>query len=149
MSVFPRSRFISEFGWQSLPSFLTWRAISEPSDWAYRSELSLFRQHHDGGYDQMEAGIRRYFLFPNASDSVQLFNDTLYMTQVHQAYCYSQGIHHWRRIKQETPGNTMGEPHSAHDRRTHNACRRAVQPTVRASLVPPPVRAVQARSTGS
>ena len=108
VSVFPRSRFISEFGWQSMPSFYTWRQISEQSDWQYRSNLSLFRQHHDGGYDQMEASIRRYFNFPNASDSVQLFNDTIYMTQVQQAYCYSQGINHWRRIKQESPGNTMG-----------------------------------------
>ena len=109
VTVFPRSRFISEFGWQSLPSFFTWQQISEPADWSYRSDLSLFRQHHDGGYDQMEQGIRRYFSFPNASDSVQLFNDTIYMTQVHQSYCYSQGINHWRRIKQESPGNTMGK----------------------------------------
>ena len=109
VAVFPRSRFISEFGWQSLPSLFTWRQMSEPSDWSYRSPLSLFRQHHDGGYDQMEAGIRRYFNFPNATDSVQLFNDTIYMTQVHQSYCYSQGINHWRRIKQESPGNTMGQ----------------------------------------
>ena len=108
VTVFPRSRFISEFGWQSLPSFYTWQQISEPSDWSYRSPLSLFRQHHEGGYDQMEAGIRRYFNWPNSSDSVQLFNDTIYMTQVHQSYCYSQGINHWRRIKQESPGNTMG-----------------------------------------
>lgn len=111
VASFPRSRFISEFGWQSLPSFYTWRQISEPSDWSYRSPLSLFRQHHDGGYDQMEAGIRRYFQFPNATDSVQLFNDTIYMTQVHQSYCYGEAINHWRRIKQESPGNTMGQSH--------------------------------------
>ena len=106
--MFPRSRFISEFGFQSFPSFITWRPISEPSDWQYRGNLSLFRQHHDGGQDQMEAQIRRHFLFPNATNATQLFDDTLYMTQVQQAFCYSMGIQVWRRIKDETPGNTMG-----------------------------------------
>ena len=108
VAQFPRSRFISEFGFQSFPSFITWRAISLPEDWQYRSNLSLYRQHHDGGQDQMEAQIRKHFDFPSSADPVQLFDDTLYMTQVQQGLCYSMGMHHWRRIKDESPGHTMG-----------------------------------------
>ena len=107
-TVFPRSRFISEFGFQSFPSFISWRAISEPSDWEYRSDLSLYRQHHAGGQDQMEAQIRRHFPFPNSTQRQTLFDDTIYMTQVQQAFCYSMGIQVWRRIKDESPGHTMG-----------------------------------------
>ena len=152
VSVFPRSRFISEFGWQSLPSLFTWQQISEPSDWSYRSPLSLFRQHHEGGYDQMEQGIRRYFNFPNATDPIQLFNDTIYMTQVHQSYCYSQAINHWRRIKQESPGNTMGQKQSTVNRSLRRSLR-VVYSTVLSTATHHCCVylscCIQARSTGS
>jgi beta-mannosidase len=32
-NTFPASRFVSEFGYQSLPSFVTMAKVSEPQDW--------------------------------------------------------------------------------------------------------------------
>ena len=108
VTQFPRARFVSEFGFQSFPSLIGWRAISQPGDWAYNSSLSLFRQHHDDGQQQMEGQVRLYFAFPNASDSTQLFDDTIYATQLTQSMCYGMEIQHWRRIRNESPGRTNG-----------------------------------------
>ena len=108
VTQFPRARFVSEFGFQSFPSFLTWRTISDSSDWSFNSDLSLFRQHHDDGQEQMEYQVRRYFNWPNATDSTQQFDDTIYTTQLAQAFCYGMEIQHWRRIRNESPGRTMG-----------------------------------------
>ena len=108
VTQFPRARFVSEFGFQSFPSFITWRSISESGDWSYNSDLSLFRQHHDDGQEQMEGQVRRYFDWPNATDATKLFDDTIYATQLAQAFCYGMEIQHWRRIRNESPGRTMG-----------------------------------------
>ena len=40
---YPRSKFVSEFGTQSYPSFSVLRNVTAPSDWAYDSAMSNYR----------------------------------------------------------------------------------------------------------
>ena len=41
--IYPRSKFVSEFGTQSYPSFSVLRNVTAPSDWAYDSAMSNYR----------------------------------------------------------------------------------------------------------
>jgi hypothetical protein len=43
VSIYPRARFVSEFGFQSHTSFIGYKDISEEQDWSPDSELFLFR----------------------------------------------------------------------------------------------------------
>ena len=122
VATLPRARFISEFGFQSLPSLYTWADVTRPDeDWHWNSTLMQYRQRHPDGNAQLLAQMERHFQAPNrttvessnyANDrstaSSQLFDDMVYLTQAVQSICYSTAFHHWRRIKEETPGRTMG-----------------------------------------
>ena len=52
-STFPRAKFVSEFGFQSFPSWQTVKKYSEPQDWSYLSPLSTFLQRHPGDTEDM------------------------------------------------------------------------------------------------
>jgi hypothetical protein len=41
--VYPRSKFVSEFGFQSYPSFSVLKEVSAPEDWAYDSAFANYR----------------------------------------------------------------------------------------------------------
>jgi len=106
----PRARFISEFGHQSLPSIYTLESVLlYPTDFQWNSTMMQYRQHHANGYQQLINQMQMHFHLPNASkDPVQLFKDYIYLTQVQQSQCYQTAFEYWRRIKDETPGRTMG-----------------------------------------
>lgn len=42
-ATYPRARFVSEFGFQSWPSFAGYSKVTEPQDWAVGSSMSAFR----------------------------------------------------------------------------------------------------------
>ena len=94
----------------------------------------------------MEYQIRLHFKFPSASDAVQLFRDTLYMTQVQQAFCYSMATHFWRRIKDEFVdgfGGTMGIIYWRRTRPTNSVTGHSLQQrnlTLPSALLPLSVR---------
>ncbi|XP_016127701.1 beta-mannosidase-like [Sinocyclocheilus grahami] len=48
-TAFPRTRFASEYGFQSWPSLSTLSKVSVSSDWDFRSNFSAHRQHHEDG----------------------------------------------------------------------------------------------------
>jgi beta-mannosidase len=52
--LFPSSRFVSEFGFQSQPSFQTYSSVLNATDFFKDSEMMLYRQRHEGGNKQME-----------------------------------------------------------------------------------------------
>jgi hypothetical protein len=52
-STFPRAKFVSEFGFQSFPSWQAVKKYSEPQDWSYLSPLSTFLQRHPGDTEDM------------------------------------------------------------------------------------------------
>jgi hypothetical protein len=83
------ARFISEFGFQSLPSYETYSQVLSAEDWNRNSDLLNFRQRHDGGNAQIEFMIDKHFKLPPASapdgnltTQRKVFDDFLYLTQV-------------------------------------------------------------------
>ncbi|XP_071765684.2 beta-mannosidase [Centroberyx gerrardi] len=109
--TFPRTRFASEYGFQSWPSFSTLQPVSIREDWSYSSDFSSHRQHHDNGNQQMLQQAAIHFHLPNSSDPLKRFTDTLYLTQVMQAQCVKTQTEFYRRSRSEIiegKGHTMG-----------------------------------------
>ena len=42
-ATYPQARFVSEFGFQSLPSWAAYRTVTQPQDWHWNSTMSHFR----------------------------------------------------------------------------------------------------------
>ncbi|KAG5848420.1 hypothetical protein ANANG_G00098270 [Anguilla anguilla] len=108
---FPRTRFASEYGFQSWPSFSTLQKVSAPEDWSYQSGFSSHRQHHDAGNQQMLEQAKLHFHLPDSPDPLQAYRDTLYLTQVMQAQCVKAQTEFYRRSRSEIidgQGKTMG-----------------------------------------
>uniref|UniRef100_A0A671PDQ8 Beta-mannosidase n=1 Tax=Sinocyclocheilus anshuiensis TaxID=1608454 RepID=A0A671PDQ8_9TELE len=95
-TAFPRTRFASEYGFQSWPSLSTISKVSVSSDWDFSSNFSAHRQHHEDGNQQMLK---------------QRYRDTIYITQVMQAQCVKAQTEFYRRSRSdivEGKGHTMG-----------------------------------------
>ncbi|XP_075005752.1 beta-mannosidase isoform X3 [Calonectris borealis] len=110
-TVYPKTRFASEYGFQSWPSFSTIEKVSSTEDWSYTSNFSLHRQHHENGNDQMLQQIGHHFKLPQSTDPVKKFKDTIYLTQVMQAQCIKTETEFYRFSQSEIikgEGHTMG-----------------------------------------
>ncbi|XP_075057126.1 beta-mannosidase isoform X2 [Mixophyes fleayi] len=110
-TLYPKARLVSEYGFQSWPSFSTIQQISTPEDWSYTSNFTAHRQHHTSGNDQMifQAGL--HYNMPKNTDPIKEFQDTLYLTQVMQAQCIKLQTEFYRRSQNEIVnglGFTMG-----------------------------------------
>uniref|UniRef100_A0A8D1WIM2 Beta-mannosidase n=1 Tax=Sus scrofa TaxID=9823 RepID=A0A8D1WIM2_PIG len=109
--IFPKARFVSEYGYQSWPSFSTLEKVSSGEDWSYESKFSLHRQHHENGNFEMLHQAARHFRLPQSADPLRTFKDTLYLTQVMQAQCVKTETEFYRRSRSEIvdgKGQTMG-----------------------------------------
>lgn len=109
--TFPRTRFASEYGFQSWPSFSTLQPVSVEEDWSYSSDFVSHRQHHGDGNQQMLQQAALHFILPNSTDPLKRFTDTLYLTQVMQAECVKAQTEFYRRSRSEIiegKGHTMG-----------------------------------------
>lgn len=120
VNLLPRPRFVSEFGFQSLPSLHTLRRQLDAAagDLRWNSSELQRRQRHAGGYEEMAAQAALHFRLPDASDS-DLDRDLgpagllelerwVFLSQAVQGLCYRTALAHWRRIKDSVPGRTMG-----------------------------------------
>lgn len=109
--TFPRTRFASEYGFQSWPSFSTLSKVSEPTDWDFNSSFSSHRQHHALGNMQMLLQAKLHYFLPNNTDSEQRYKDSIYITQVMQAQCVKTQTEFYRRSQSDIvdgKGHTMG-----------------------------------------
>ncbi|KAM9708937.1 beta-mannosidase [Menidia menidia] len=109
--TFPRTRFASEYGFQSWPSFSTLEPVSVQEDWHYGSNFTSHRQHHEDGNQQMLQQAALHFILPNSTDPLKRFTHTLYITQVMQAQCVKTQTEFYRRSRSEITegkGRTMG-----------------------------------------
>ncbi|KAI4572553.1 hypothetical protein MJG53_006053 [Ovis ammon polii x Ovis aries] len=109
--TFPKARFVSEYGYQSWPSFSTLEKVSSEEDWSYESSFALHRQHLINGNSEMLQQIELHFKLPNSADQLRRFKDTLYLTQVMQAQCVKTETEFYRRSRNEIvdgKGHTMG-----------------------------------------
>lgn len=109
--TFPRTRFASEYGFQSWPSFSTLQPVSVKDDWSFDSNFSSHRQHHGNGNQQMLQQAALHYHLPNSTDPLKRFTHTLYITQVMQAECIKAQTEFYRRSRSEIiegKGLTMG-----------------------------------------
>lgn len=61
-AIYPRAKFISEFGFQSYPSWQAYKSVSAPEDWNVNSDLSDFRQGPLTSQLQFMSGFSRELL---------------------------------------------------------------------------------------
>ncbi|RLN45154.1 hypothetical protein BBJ29_003333 [Phytophthora kernoviae] len=129
--MYPRARFISEFGFQSWPSAASLRDVSSKEDWkSFQSfwQFLKYRERHENGTAQMLAQLNRRFHVPfpfrhekwlgegSANQSAEVLGFSiekriesyLYLTQIQQSLCYQTAIRTWRRGKNANLGMTMG-----------------------------------------
>ncbi|XP_038167882.1 beta-mannosidase isoform X1 [Arvicola amphibius] len=109
--MFPKARFVSEYGYQSWPSFSTLEKVSSKEDWSYSSRFTLHRQHHGNGNDEMLEQVQLHFRLPRRTDPLRKFKDMIYLTQVMQAQCIKTETEFYMRSRSEIvdgEGHTMG-----------------------------------------
>ena len=108
VSIYPRPRFVSEYGFQSYPSILSFiPVIDDVSDLDIDSPFMFHRQHHPNGNMQLLNQIQMYFKLPNNTNKVTQFDNLVFLTQIVQGICMQSQTEHYRRIRNET-GHTMG-----------------------------------------
>lgn len=80
-------RFVSEYGWQSFPSFQILKQYSERQDWSLFSELSQSRQRHPLGNQELPFQIIAHLNAPNLNEygTAEGFQEFIYLSQITQA----------------------------------------------------------------
>ncbi|KAF9164312.1 hypothetical protein DFQ26_001595 [Actinomortierella ambigua] len=122
---FPNTRFASEYGAQSMPRFSLWKTVSTLNDWHPLSPLSIHRNHHRNGQQEILQQIEMQFRLPQVlstyyntlpqEETHQVDGDVrevlmdifCYLSQVVQAQSISLQTEHYRR-GQGSPYRTMG-----------------------------------------
>lgn len=84
-------RFMSEFGFQSLPPLATIRTYAEEADWNMTSYMMEQHQKNDNGNALMVAQMLNTFRLPKDFESL------VYLSLVLQAEGIRYGVEHWRR----------------------------------------------------
>ncbi|TRY79762.1 hypothetical protein TCAL_08106 [Tigriopus californicus] len=112
--IYPKTRFASEYGFQSFPSFEVLKPYSEPFDWNFYSDFVNNRQRHPGGNEEIPWQIHLHMELPeNELDTRAGFEEFLYQAQVNQAESLRVETEHYRRMmtqysNQTGEGLTMG-----------------------------------------
>ncbi|MCX6376909.1 MAG: hypothetical protein NTU88_12910, partial [Armatimonadetes bacterium] len=88
-------RFMSEFGFQSLPSIETVKSFAEPKDWNMTSYIMEQHQKNRGGNGNILYYMAQTFRFPKD------FAMMSYVSQLLQAEAIRYGVEHWRRNRNE------------------------------------------------
>lgn len=91
-------RFVSEFGFEALPSTSTIATYADPSEWNMTSHVMEHHQRHPGGNGKIIAYLTEHFRLPNDFESL------VYLTQVLQAEAVRTGVEHWRRHRDRCSG---------------------------------------------
>ncbi|HOC22378.1 MAG TPA: glycoside hydrolase family 2 protein [Anaerolineae bacterium] len=92
------SRFVSEFGFQSLPPLETVRTYAEPADWNMTSYIMEHHQRNEAGNGKIIHYLTDHFRLPKD------FPALVYLSQVLQAECVRTGVEFWRRSRECTSG---------------------------------------------
>ncbi|MCR4713213.1 MAG: glycoside hydrolase family 2 protein [Treponemataceae bacterium] len=87
-------RFVSEFGYQSLPSLSETKTFAdEKTDFNITSPVFEFHQRSPGGNSIIFENFARYFRVPST------FADMLYLSQVQQALAIKTAVNYWRSLR--------------------------------------------------
>ncbi|MCE1252080.1 MAG: glycoside hydrolase family 2 protein [Anaerolineae bacterium] len=93
-----KSRFVSEFGFQSLPALQTIAAFAAPTEWNLTSYVMEHHQKNAAGNGKMLTYLTAQYRFPTD------FKGMVYLTQIQQAEALRTGVEHWRRYCERTGG---------------------------------------------
>ena len=110
---YPYTRFTSEFGFQSLPSYSTLAAVYDVNlDMSLFSNMSNHRQHHGEGNNQLLFELSLHFTYPD-KNSGEDFKKVIHLTQANQAMSYKTAAEFHRRNRDflnrtSGLGNCMG-----------------------------------------
>ncbi len=85
------ARFVSEFGFESLPALPTIAAFSEPADWNITSYIMEYHQRSPVGNEKIIVYMLDNFRMPRD------FASLVYISQLLQAEAMRTGVEHWRR----------------------------------------------------
>ncbi|XP_055330943.1 beta-mannosidase-like [Paramacrobiotus metropolitanus] len=111
-TIYPPTRFGSEYGYQSWESMETLLKYALPSDLSYFGHFANHRQHHQFGQIEMLYEIMKRFHVPSPSDSVEKFAALVYLTQINQAMGIKTETEFYRRMRNmmnpDSSGLTMG-----------------------------------------
>lgn len=88
-----KTRFCSEFGFESLPDMKTIKTFAKPSDFSLSSAVFKAHQKCIGGNDKMVYYIASRFDLPKR------FRDYIYLSQITQQECIADATEFWRRNK--------------------------------------------------
>ncbi|XP_037028038.1 beta-mannosidase-like [Bradysia coprophila] len=110
-----RSRYASEFGYQSFPYVETLRKVSSNFDqWTWFSEFVDHRQHHPGGQGEIHDLIQSHLPMPTNPNSTEAFPSMLYMAQIMQSMGQKTQTEFYRRnvdkffVEEDGTGYNMG-----------------------------------------
>jgi beta-mannosidase len=92
------SRFVSEFGFQSLPPLDTIKTYAEPKDWNMTSYMMEHHQRNAAGNGKIINYMTAHFRLPKD------FPSLVYLTQLLQAEAVRTGVEYWRRNRMCTSG---------------------------------------------
>ncbi|XP_014609878.1 PREDICTED: beta-mannosidase-like [Polistes canadensis] len=108
INQYPRSRFMSEYGFQSFPSIFTIsKIINNINDLHTKSNIMNHRQHLPFGTEFMNLLISKNFLIPKSNDTIRDFTDFIYLSQINQAVSVKIQTESYRQARSEL--NTLGE----------------------------------------
>jgi beta-mannosidase len=91
-------RFMSEFGFQSLPPLETIATYANQADWNMTSYIMEHHQRSGSGNGLMVAQMTDTFRMPNG------FSSLVYLSMVLQAEGIRYGVEHWRRNRHRVSG---------------------------------------------
>ncbi len=86
------ARFVSEFGFQSLPALATVATYARPEDWNMTSYVMEHHQKNAGGNGRIMTYLTYHFRIPRD------FAGLVYLSQLLQAEAMRVGVEHWRRL---------------------------------------------------
>ncbi|XP_070526214.1 beta-mannosidase isoform X2 [Cardiocondyla obscurior] len=108
ITQYPRTRFCSEYGFQSWPSIYTIAtAIESAKDLHMNSDFVKHRQHQPFGNQYMLLLILHNFKIPQSNDSIRDFENYIYLSQINQAVSMKIQTEAYRQAKSEV--NSVGE----------------------------------------
>lgn len=111
-SIFRLTRFSSEYGYQSMPSFLSITEVSVPSDWSLKSDFSNHRQHHPYGNVEMMWQIKDNLQLSDNLTDAEKYPIFIYFSQINQAMSIKTESEFYRRnrnlLDSDGQGLTMG-----------------------------------------
>ncbi|XP_058980112.1 beta-mannosidase-like [Musca domestica] len=101
--IYPRARFITEYGFQSLPIRSSWNRTMYPDDEI--ADIVVHRQHDPKGFTPITKMISRHFRLP-ATVSEENIDKLIYLSQITQAMAVKTATDLFR--SERTHKRTMG-----------------------------------------